>query len=124
MHIKPSQILTALLVNAMVAAATAPGFASSIADKPMAGASFQQAADEFSSSSRGRRNTAIVLGATAGILGALAIGAGAYPYPYYGYYGPAYPYYGPPAVYVRPRAVRCWVHDPYRGGGYWTTCYR
>ncbi len=88
---------------------------------------------DFSSSWRGRRNTAIALGAAAGLLGGLAIGGGYpfYPYPYYapaypayGYYGPAYPYYGPPVAYVRPRKVRCLAYDPYRGIRYWTICYR
>lgn len=83
-----------------------------------------QGAEDFSSSRRGRRNTAIALGAAAGLLGFGVVAGGYpyYPYPYYGYYGPAY-YYGGP-VYVRPRVVRCRVYDPYRGIRYRTYCYR
>lgn len=89
-----------------------------------------QGAEDFSSSRRGRRNTAIALGVAAGLFGIGAIAAGGYPYQpyygyphygYYGYYGPAY--YGGP-VYVRPRVVRCWVYNPYRGIRYRTYCYR
>jgi hypothetical protein len=91
-----------------------------------------QMLDEFSSSRRGRRNTAIAVGVAAGLLGVATVGVGAYPYfpypdypyRYYGYYGPHYPYYGPPGVNVRGRKVRCWVYDPYRGIRYRTYCYR
>ncbi len=131
---KISHALVAASLSAVVSFAAAPALASA-AKGPVtsASASVNTQMTDFSSSWRGRRNTAIALGAAAGLLGGLAIGAGYpyYPYPYYapaypayGYYGPAYPYYAPRVVYVRPRKVRCLAYDPYRGIRYWTVCYR
>ncbi len=133
MH-KLSHIVAALFFSITVLSTGASDVAAGEKPRPAATESVNQSAMEFSSSWRGRRNTAIALGAAAGLLGGLAIGAGAYPfypypyygpaYPAYGYYGPAFPYYAPPVVYVRPRKVRCLAYDPYRGIRYWTTCYR
>lgn len=134
--LKPSHALAALFVHTAILSGAGPAFASSTEKPSVAGSamSANHQPTDFSSSWRGRRNTAIALGAAAGILGGLAIGAGGYPfypytyygpaYPAYGYYGPTYPYYGPPVVYVRPRKVRCLAYDPYRGIRFWTVCYR
>jgi hypothetical protein len=122
-------VLTTLFLCLAVFSNGNTASASSVLAKPEAApvnSTVTATPDEFSSSWRGRRNTAIALGIAAGVLGAAAFGAYPYyyPYPHYGYYGPAYPYYGPAAVYVRPRKVRCWVYDPYRGVRYRTYCYR
>lgn len=131
---KLSSAATAACLSAAVLLASSTAFASpsgkASVNRPAASANQQMT--DLSSSWRGRRNTAIALGAAAGFLGALAVGGG-YPYYPYAYYGPAYPtygyygpypYYAPPVVYVRPRKVRCLAFDPYRGVRYWTTCYR
>jgi Spy/CpxP family protein refolding chaperone len=70
------------------------------------------AGDVIDVSSRGRRNTALAVGAGALLLGgALAAGAYAQPSPYY---------YASPAP---PPPQRCWVQTgPYRGQGYWSYC--
>jgi hypothetical protein len=65
--------------------------------------------DVINVSRRGRRNTAIAIGAGALLLGG-ALAAGAYSHPHY-YYAPA------------PAPARCWVQTgPYRGQGYWAYC--
>jgi hypothetical protein len=60
---------------------------------------------------RGRRNTAIALGALGGLFLGSALAHG-----YYGYGYAPYPYaYAP--------AQRCWIQTgPYRGQGYWGYC--
>ncbi len=70
-----------------------------------------EASDVIQVSRRGRRNTAIALGAGALLLGG-AIAAGSAPY-----YGPGY-YAAPP-----PPRRQCWVQTgPYQGQGYYAYC--
>ncbi|MEX2128726.1 MAG: hypothetical protein WD871_10860 [Xanthobacteraceae bacterium] len=69
---------------------------------------------------KGRRNTAIALGALGGLFlgGALAHGHYASPYSYsYGAYPYAYPY-----AYVAPQPRRCLAWDPYRHRNVWVYC--
>ncbi|MBV6486621.1 MAG: hypothetical protein H3C55_01795 [Pseudorhodoplanes sp.] len=122
-------VLGIVLCTGSVPAKAAAAKENAAIERPVA----SEAMDEFSSSRRGRRNTAIALGVAAGLLGLGGIAHGYYPYPYYGYYGPAYYgpayygpayYYGPRVIHVRPRKVRCWVYDPFRGVRYRTYCYR
>lgn len=70
--------------------------------------------DVIDVSSRGRRNTAIALGA----LGLLALGGA---YAHGPYYGPSYGY--APAYYPYAPAQKCWYQTgPYRGQGYYAYC--
>jgi hypothetical protein len=63
---------------------------------------------------KGRRNTAIALGALGGLFlgGALA----------HGYYSSPYPYGAYPYAYVEPAPRRCLAWDPYRHRNVWVYC--
>lgn len=73
-----------------------------------------EASDVIQVSRRGRRNTAIAVGAGALLLGGAIAAGSAYPY-----YGPGYGYYAAPP----PPQQQCWVQTgPYRGQGYYAYC--
>jgi hypothetical protein len=94
----------AIAVSASTFAVAAPIGAGQLAVKNAA------TSDVIDVSSRGRRNTAIAIGAGALLLGGALAAQGAYN-PYY--------YAAPPP----PPPQRCWVQTgPYRGQGYWAYC--